>query len=122
MIDIEKTRQYYNNLSSKDLCDCKYCVNYMNRIKDSYPLIAQYLESIGVDIEKPFETMCLNPGEANHIDYFGPQYIVMGNTDNFKEVQIDDIHIRKAESFPYTDILDEHFVIELYPIISLKWN
>ena len=70
---IEKTRQFYKDYD--DLCNCAYCKNYMKEVKKTYPDLADYLDKLGIDIEKPFETM---PGEVNEgfIDYLGVQYII----------------------------------------------
>ena len=54
--DIEKTRNYYRNLGPESICDCAYCQNYCARVKTAYSEVARYLDSLGVDIEKPFET------------------------------------------------------------------
>ena len=60
-IDIEQTRQYYTEIKTEDLCDCDYCKNYYLQVKEAYPLVADYLNELGVDIEKPFEISPLEP-------------------------------------------------------------
>lgn len=54
-MDFEKTKEYYEQLASSDLCQCAYCRNYVKEVKKSYPLVSKYLENIGVDIEKPLK-------------------------------------------------------------------
>ena len=71
-MNIRKTENYYKTLREDDLCDCDYCKNYYKEIKASYPLLAEYLEGIGVDIEKPFEAMPLEPYEG-YIEYMAVQ-------------------------------------------------
>lgn len=66
-MDIKRTKQYYKQLSSHDLCDCAYCQNYIGEIKSTYPKVAEYLFSLGIDIEKPFETMPLEPDETGYL-------------------------------------------------------
>ena len=62
-MDIRRTKLYYEQISNRDLCDCAYCQNYVREIKVTYPKVAEYLCSLGIDIEKPFETMPLDgPG------------------------------------------------------------
>ena len=56
-LDIEGTKSYYEQISNRDLCDCAYCQNYVREIKATYPKVAEYLFSLGIDIEKPFETI-----------------------------------------------------------------
>lgn len=120
-MDVQRTIDYYAGLTADDLCQCDTCHNYMLRIKDAYPLVAQYLDSMGVDIEKPFEAMPLPPDPAGTIEYSGVQYIVMGTADGFAATRVAGVHIGMAESYPFTDIEEDHFVIELAPI-TLKWK
>lgn len=119
-MDIEKTEAYYKNLKAKDLCQCAYCQNYVREIKKEYRALGEYLESMGVDIEKPFETMPLEEKDG-YIEYAAAQYIVMGSTEGFKESKVGDVTITLANSHPTTGIEEEHFVIEIYPIV-LKWS
>lgn len=120
-MDVQRTSEYYARLTKDDLCQCATCRNYMRRIKAAYPLVAEYLQTMGVDIEKPFEAMPLPPHPAGTIEYSGVQYIVMGTGDGFKKAALDGVNIVMAESYPYTDIEEDHFVIELAPI-TLKWE
>ena len=66
--DIEKTRDYYRNLGPENICDCAYCRNYCARVKAAYPEVAWYLDSLGVDIEKTFETSPLEPDEKGDLE------------------------------------------------------
>ena len=36
-LDIEKTKSYYNQIRSEDLCDCDYCRNNIHEVKTAYP-------------------------------------------------------------------------------------
>ena len=96
-MDIEKTKAYYDSLNSGDLCTCDYCRNYYKEIKSAYPALAEYLRKMGVDIEKPLETM------------------------PFHRSAVSGVHIGIAESHPMTNVSDEHFVMELWPI-RLRWT
>lgn len=119
-MDIQKNQKYYESLMPGDLCQCAYCRNYVKEIKTAYPLVSEYLESMGIDIEKPFETMPLEPDEKQNIEYIAVQYIAFGDKAHFKQTVISDITIDIAETHPSTDIRDNHFIIEIFPII-LKW-
>ena len=119
-MNIEKTEDYYKKLKSKDICQCAYCQNYVREIKKEYRDLDKYLEGIGVDIEKPFETMPLEEKDG-YIEYASVQYIVMGSKESFKESKVGDVTITLADSHPTTGIEEEHFVIEIYPIV-LKWT
>lgn len=120
-MDAEKTRAFYSKLSSQDICDCTYCQNYIRRVRAAYPAAADYLSHLGVDIEKPLETMPLEPDEAGKLEYAGPQYIVCGTPEGFAETRIGSVHVAIASSHPSTGLEEPHFVIELYPI-KLKWS
>lgn len=117
-MSIEKTIDFYKDLD--DLCDCAYCRNYIREIKKSYPDLASFLEKIGVDIEKPFETM---PGEPENgfIDYFGVQYIIIGNKDEFSKTKLGEVTIDLAKSYPDPNLDCKYYVIELGPI-KLEWT
>ena len=73
--DIEKTRAYYRDLGPENICSCDYCRNYCARVKAAYPEVARYLDSLGVDIEKPFETSPLEPDENGYLEYCVCQYV-----------------------------------------------
>ena len=118
-MDIKKTVNYYRKLDKNSLCSCDYCRNYCLGIKKTYPILSDYLTGMGVDIEKPFETMPLDPYEGI-IEYIAVQYIVMGNHSDFKAAVVSGVDIDMADSYPVTSIEEEHFVIEISPI-KLKW-
>lgn len=72
-----KTENYYREINKDSLCSCDYCRNYYKEVKAAYRELSDHLAGMGVDIEKPFETMPLEPYEGN-IEYIAAQYIVMG--------------------------------------------
>lgn len=74
-----------------------------------------------MDIEKPLETMPLEPDEAGELEYAGPQYIVCGTPEGFTGNEIGSVQVQIAPSHPSTGMEEPHFVIELYPI-KLKWS
>lgn len=78
-INIEQTRQYYTEIKTEDLCDCDYCKNFYLQVKEAYPLVADYLNALGVDIEKPLETSPLEPVNGM-LEYCVCQYVVFGKT------------------------------------------
>ena len=119
-MNIEKTKDYYKNLKAKEICQCAYCQNYVREIKKEYRDLHKYLEGIGVDIEKPFETMPLEEKDG-YIEYAAAQYIVMGSKEGLKESKVGDVTITLTDTHPTTDIEEEHFVLEIYPIV-LKWR
>lgn len=119
-MNVEKTQEYYKQLSRDNLCDCAYCQNYIKRIRSDYPVIAKYLQKFGIDIEKPFETMPLEPDKDRYIEYIAAQYIVYGEHKSFEKAIINSVNVDIADSYPSTGIKETHFVIEIYPL-RLKW-
>lgn len=115
-LSIKETKQYYDSLTAEDLCNCAYCRNYIREIRNVYPKVAEYLLALGVDIEKPFETIPLEPDETGGIEYLSSQYIVIGNTDGFIKTVIDTVTVDITDSHPLTNIDKPHFVIEIYPV------
>ena len=118
-IDIEQTRQYYTEIKTEDLCDCDYCKNYYLQVKEAYPLVADYLNELGVDIEKPFEISPLEPVNGM-LEYCVCQYVVYGKISGELVKKIGNVELGIATSYPSTNIRREHFVIDIYPI-KLNW-
>lgn len=123
-MDIERTKQFYRDLKRSNLCDCAYCRNYVNEVAKAYPAVTAYLQTLGVDIAKPFETMPLELDEAGQMPYIGPQYLVFGEEEGFAAATVkdaNDVEGRLAQSHPDDDIQEPHFVIEIFPIF-LPWT
>ena len=116
-VDVSATKDYYNSITDSALCDCSYCRNYRLQIKSAFPEVATYLETWGIDIEKPYETSPLEPDENEMLEYCGCQYIVFGSCDPEYHHRIGDVEFRIATSYPSTGIEQEHFVIEIFPIL-----
>lgn len=122
-MDISRTREYYDQLPFDDLCQCDYCKNYCKEIKGAYPEVAEYLRSIGVDIEKPFETSYMDVDENGMVDYLFAQYDVFGSKEDVIEKEISGVHIYVTDSYPAhtSEIMErECIVVEISPI-TLKW-
>ena len=115
-IDIVKTREYYNSLSSDMLCDCDYCKLYYVKSRKEFSELALWLDKYGVDIEKPLEVISLEPDESGMLDYIGVQYIVFGNFKNDNSYYVGDFNIKIADLHSHIEIGDEHFVPGVIPI------
>ena len=115
-VDVFATRDYYNSITDSALCDCSYCRNYRLQIKSALPEVTAYLDSLGIDIEKTFETSPLEPDENGMLEYCDSQYIAFGNCDPEYRHRIGDVEFRIATSYPSTGIEQEHFVLELFPV------
>ena len=115
-VNITKNRMYYASVAESSLCDCAYCRNYRSQIRSSYPQVASYLESLGIDIEKPYETSPLDPDDTGMLEYCCCQYVVFGSCEPEYRHKIHDVTFRIATSYPRTNIHEEHFVLEFFPI------
>ena len=108
-MDIERTKQFYRELKQSDLCGCAYCRNYVKEAAKAYPAVTAYLQMLGVDIAKPFETMPLELDEDGRMPYIGPQYLVFGAEAGFAAATVkdaNDVEVRLAQSHPDDDIQD----------------
>ena len=54
-VDILKTTEYCRSIGETSLCDCAYCRSYRLQVKSAFPEASEYLDSLGVDIEKPLK-------------------------------------------------------------------
>lgn len=115
-MDIEKTREYYINYSRKDTCQCEYCQNLIDEIKTAYPELALFLDSIGVDIERPFEVSIPYEYKKGIWNFPFVQYLVAGNTDGFQETTIKDMTVGICTCHPTATYNEEHFIIEFGPV------
>lgn len=123
-MDIERTKQFYRELKQSDLCGCAYCRNYVKEAAKAYPAVTAYLQTLGIDIAKPFETMPLELDEDGRMPYIGPQYLVFGAEAGFAAAtgrDVNDVEVRLAQSHPGDNIQKPHFVIEIEPIF-LPWT
>ena len=114
--DVLKTTEYYRSIAENSLCDCAYCRSYRLQVKSAFPEVSEYLDSLGIDIEKPCETSPLEPDENCMLEYCCCQYIAFGTCNSEYNYRIDNVEFRIATSYPSTGIEQEHFVIELYPV------
>lgn len=119
-MDIRRTESYDEQIGNRDVCNCASCQNDVQEIKAAYPDIADYLFSLGIDIEKPFETMPLEPDETGQLEYLSVQYLVWGEPDDFVKTLVGSVTVDVAGAHPSTQINEAHFVLEIHPI-RLKW-
>ena len=63
------------------------------------------------------------PGELESgiIEYFGVQYLVIGDKKNFSKTKLGGVSIDLAKSFPDPGLDCKYYVIEVGPI-KLKWT
>ena len=99
-----------------DLCDCVYCKYYIENVGLRYPNYYKKLLDMGVDINKPFEVDLPYLNQEGFLIYPLVQYIVLGKISDFTE-NIDGLDIRIASFYPNTNLDENHFVIEIGPLI-----
>ena len=95
--------------------DCDYQNAYISLVKKQYPVTAEFLREFGVNIEKPFKVNLLETKD-DIIYYSEILYIVLGDKTKFKKAKIGKVKIEIADSYPDTNIKEEHYVIKLSPI------
>ena len=101
-MNIDENKKYYDNIAREHLCQCVYCQNFLDEIKTTYPDVSEYLMTLGVDIEKPFEVFLPSDPTNGIMDYDGVQYLIAGDRDGFNETSIGDILLYITDSFPYS--------------------
>lgn len=115
-VDVSKTKQYYDNLSYDNLCKCGWCVLYYSKAKQKYPDVAGWLESQGIDINKPFEAMSIDPDDNGVVEYIAVQYIVFGKYGIDYNTSVGDVSVRIAQSYPDPGVEGDYFVLEIGPM------
>ncbi len=119
-INRDKNVEYYSK-DNKYSCSCDPCKNYVVSIKSSYPEFHTYLQKMGIDATKPFETMWYENRRDETIEYLA-QYIVFGECNiKYEEFLDEKIQVYLTTTHPGFDSDDKWFVIGA-SIISLKWN
>ena len=112
----EKTEAYYRTLTEDDLCSCDLCIVLRREIASAYPYLASLMDTLGVDIRKPFEVWPVGPLEDGRLFYPSVQYVVIGSREGFEKKEIRGVTVDITDTHPMTDIEEEHFVIEASPI------
>lgn len=117
-VDLLKNLEYYKSDKSTP-CTCEVCKIYYKNIKDKYPQIVSYLETLNIDILRPFELIWTENEENKTIEYIGCQYIVFGKCENDFKLNINDIIFEKnLYSHPSTKHINgEHFVLDFGKIV-----
>lgn len=116
-VDIQKNKAYYK--SYDDICRCDGCQNYVQTISEKYPQLKDYLNNIGIDIKKPFETLWIENHDDHTIHYLVVQYVVFGEWEKDTSLQFESHNIRKVTHHPMTGIKEDYFVIDIDNIILL---
>lgn len=111
-MDIEATKKYYSQMTKEDVCECEGCQTFLRGIKAAYPAFAEYLMTMGAEIDKPFEIMLPEETDDGYLIYHGVQYLIAGACDGFTDTKIGDISVYNTKYHPAAAYQGEHFVIE----------
>lgn len=83
-VDVEKTKEYYKNIS---LCDCPNCRNFYAQIEEKLPKLKDFLSEFGVDVSRPDENASIECEDS--IDYLSVDYTVCGEIIEVGKYEID---------------------------------
>ena len=117
-VDLVKNLEYYKSDESIP-CTCEACKIFYKNIKDKYPLVAQYLEKLNIDILRPFELIWIANEKDKTIEYEGCQYIVFGKCEENFMLNIENVVFENnLHCHPSTKHINgEHFVLDFGKII-----
>ena len=111
-VDVSRTRRFYQEEKEEELCDCDGCKNYRARVKRAYPEAAAYLDSLGVDIAKPFHVSYVDLGDGRML-YIDACYILFGEADYAFHHAVGGVEVIPALAYPDPGVEEPHLVLEI---------
>lgn len=116
LVDIEKTKQYYQTHS---LCNCSGCKNFYDQIKGLFPELESFLSDFGVDIARPDEIAWFDIEDEI---YYNPMYTVSGKIlcMGEYEIDVDTLNIVIDSGYVPNEQTQSYFVITVYNF-RLPW-
>lgn len=120
-VDLEKTKAYYACVRQEDLCDCPGCWNYRQRVKGAYPQMARYLETLGIDIEKPFHVSYVESREPHQMLYLSCCYVAFGESGFGFSRQVDGLEFTRAGACPDSGVEEPHLELQI-PELTLPFQ
>lgn len=112
-IDIEKTKAYYSALREEDLCDCEGCRYYRAHVRQAFPIIADYFDSLGMDIAKPFHVSYVELKKENKMLYMACCYIAFGDCGLDFSQTIDGAVLTRAGACPDSGVEEPHIELQI---------
>lgn len=109
-INLEMTKQLYNNFPKDWICQCENCKLFYSNVKDSFVELANWLKQYNIEIDKPFELSSIELDDGT-IEYLEAQYVVIGTCEDDFSVCVGDIEISPTHIHPSTNINEKHFVL-----------
>ena len=112
-IDIEKTKAYYSALREEDLCDCEGCRYYRAHVRQAFPKIAEYFDSLGMDIEKPFSVSYVEMEKESKMLYMACCYVAFGDCGLDFSQTIDGAVLTRAGACPDSGVEEPHIELQI---------
>ena len=112
-VDVEKTKAYYSALREEDLCDCEGCRYYRANVRQAFPKIADYLDSLGMDIAKPFHVSYVELEKENKMLYNACCYVAFGECGLDFSQTVDGAVLTRAGACPDSGVEEPHIELEI---------
>ena len=112
-VDIEKTKVYYSALREEDLCDCEGCQYYRAHVRQASPIIADYFDSLGMDIAKPFHVSYVELEKENKMLYMACCYVAFGECGLDFSQTFDGAVLTRAGACPDSGVEEPHIELEI---------
>ncbi len=112
-IDLKKIRAYYNAICEEELCDCEDCRYYRAYVRQAFPKIADYFDSLGMDIEKPFSVSYVEIEKENKILYMACCYVAFGDCGLDFSQTIDGAVLTRAGACPDSGVEEPHIELQI---------
>ena len=112
-VDVEKTKAYYSAFREEDLCDCEGCRYYRAHVRQAFPIIADYFDSLGMDIEKPFSVSYVEMEKESKMLYMACCYVAFGDCGLDFRQMIDGAVLTRAGACPDSGVEDAHIELAI---------
>ncbi|MBR4538871.1 MAG: hypothetical protein IKO52_08515 [Clostridia bacterium] len=112
-VDVEKTKAYYSAFREEDLCDCEGCRYYRAHVRHAFPIIADYFDSLGMDIAKPFHVSYVVLKKENKMLYIACCYVAFGDCGLDFSQTIDGMVLTRAGACPDSGVEEPHIELEI---------
>lgn len=112
-IDLEKTRAYYSALREEELCHCEDCRYYRAHVRQAFPKIADYFDSLGMDIVKPFHVSYVELEKESKMLYIACCYIAFGDCGLDFSQTIDGTVLTRAGTCPDSGVEVPHIELQI---------
>ena len=112
-IDLEKTRAYYSALREEELCHCEDCRYYRAHVRQAFPKIADYFDSLGMDIAKPFHVSYVELEKESKMLYIACCYIAFGDCGLDFSQTIDGAVLTRPGACPDSGVEDAHIELAI---------